>query len=101
MPMTNQPKNRLIVYMPKLTNSSAQPAIASGQTSHAIGVRNGRGRLGCDFRSINTPSATTKNANNVPEFDMSASLSTGNIAAKSATATPVIIVTTCGVLKVG
>jgi hypothetical protein len=44
-----------------------------------------------------TPSATMKNANRVPEFEISASVATGNKAANNATATPVTIVTTCGV----
>ena len=54
-------------------------------------------RPGCVRRRIITPSDTMKNANSVPEFEMSASMPTGNTAANSDTATPVTIVTTCGV----
>ena len=40
-------------------------------------------------------------ANSVPEFEMSARMPTGNIAANSETNTPVIMVITCGVWNFG
>ena len=95
--MTAQAKNRLIVYSDRLKNSSRQPAIASGHTTHTNGVRNGRWRLGWLLRRIITPIETMMNANSVPELEMSARMPTGTIAPNRATNTPVIIVTTCGV----
>src|SRR3546814_1371500 len=57
---------------------------------------NGRWRLGSVRRITITAIDTAAKAKSVPEFEIFASCPTGKKAANSATATPVMIVITCG-----
>src|SRR5215467_6863546 len=95
--MDAQYRKSLIVSQPRLTKSNAQPAIAKGPTIQMNGALKGRGRLGSRRRRTITPEETMKKAKRVPEFEMSASMLTGNKPANKATATPVTRVTTWGV----
>ena len=71
------------------------------QISHAIGIRNGRGRSGWVRRRISTPAQTAANAISVPIEVSSPRTSSGNTAASSAMPMPVITVLMCGVRYVG
>ncbi len=87
--------------MGRLTNSPTHPIPAAGAISHTSGTRNGRCRPGSRSLKTSTETATMKNANKVPELDISASCPTGRNAAATATNKPVISVTRWGVFQVG
>ena len=65
------------------------------------GVRNGWWRPGSVRRITITAIDTAAKAKSVPEFEIFASCPTGKKAANRATAIPVRIVMTCGVLNLG
>src|SRR3546814_17808028 len=77
------------------------PAIATGAVMKIAGVRKGRWRPGSVRRITSTEIDTAAKANSVPELEMFASCPKGKKEANSATATPVMIVMTCGVWNVG
>src|SRR3546814_13231028 len=78
-----------------------QPRMAIGAVIEISVVLNGRWRLGSVRRITITAIDTAAKAKSVPEFEIFASCPTGKKAANSATATPVMIVITCGVLNFG
>src|ERR1700684_4231840 len=99
--MAVQVMNRPLDLPSRLMNSTAQPMIEAGATTNRNGVRNGRTRLGSVKRRIITPSDTAAKADQVPEFEESASWPTGRKAAKIATTSPVTRVMIQGVLNLG
>src|SRR3546814_1769413 len=78
-----------------------QPRMAIGAVIEISVVLNGRWRLGSVLRITITAIDTAAKAKSVPEFEMFASCPTGKKAANNATAMPVMIVITCGVLNFG